>query len=59
MPNVREFETLTKALAAALLRLGVGTAVFESSELALIVKYKLRCRRQADGSVAVILEPNS
>jgi len=59
MPNPQEYETLTKALAAALFRLGVGTAVFEPSELALPEKYKLRCRRQADGSVAVILEPTS
>lgn len=57
MPNLHEYETLTKALAAALFRLGVGTAVFEPSELTLPEKYKLRCRRQADGSVAVILEP--
>jgi hypothetical protein len=57
MPNLHEYETLTKASAAALFRLGVGTAVFEPSELALPEKYKLRCRRQADGSVAVILEP--
>jgi hypothetical protein len=59
MPNVQEYETLTRALTAALLRMGVGTAVFEPSELALPVKYKLRCRRQSDGSVAVILEPAS
>ena len=55
MPNVQEYETLTKALAAALFRLGVGTAVFEPGELT--IAYKLRCRRQADGSLAVILEP--
>lgn len=59
MPNVQEYETLAKALAAALFRLGVGTAVFEPSELAMPQKYKLRCRRQADGSVAVILEQAS
>ena len=59
MSNVEKYETLTRALAAALFRLGVGTAVFEPSELALPEKYKLHCRRQADGSVAVILEPNS
>ena len=59
MPNVQEYETLTKALAAALFRLGVGTAVFEPSELALPEKYSLLCRRQADGSVAVILEQAS
>ena len=56
MLNVQEYETLTKALAAALFRLGVGTAVFEPSEMALPEKYRLRCRRQADGSVAVILD---
>lgn len=56
MPTVQEYEALTKALAAALFRLGVGAAVFEPNELALPEKYKLRCRRQADGSLAVILE---
>jgi hypothetical protein len=35
MSNVEKYETLTKALAAALFRLGVGTAVFEPRELAL------------------------
>ena len=59
MSNAQEYETLAKALAAALFRLGVGTAVFERSELALPEKYSLRCRRQADGSVAVILEEAS
>lgn len=57
MPKVQEIETLTKVLIAALFRLGVGTAVFEPSEMALPIKYNLRCRRQSDGSVAVILEP--
>jgi len=57
MPNVENHETLTKVLVAALFRLGVGTAVFEPSEITLPEKYTLRCRRQADGSVAVILEP--
>jgi hypothetical protein len=57
MSNVQEYETLTKALVAALFRLGVGTAVFEPSELELPENYRVRCRRQADGSVAVILEP--
>jgi hypothetical protein len=57
MSNAQKYETLTKALAAALFRLRVGTAVFEPSEMALPEKYSLRCRRQADGSVAVILEP--
>lgn len=56
MSNVQQYETLTKALAAALLRLGVGTAVFEPEEL--IIPYKLRWRRQSDGSLAVILEPS-
>jgi hypothetical protein len=59
MSNAQKYETLTKALAAALFRLGVGTAVFEQSEMALPEKYSLRCRRQADGSVAVILESTS
>ena len=59
MSNVEKYAALTRALAASLLRLGVGTAVFDPSELALPEKYKLRCRRQADGSVAVILEPTS
>jgi hypothetical protein len=57
MTKVEEFETLAKALAASLFRLGVGTAVFEPRELALNERYNLRCRRQADGSVAVTLEP--
>ena len=56
MSNAQKYETVTKALAAALLRLGVGTVVLEPSQLTLPEKYKLRCRRQADGSVAVILE---
>jgi hypothetical protein len=56
MSNTRKCDTLTVALTAALLRLGVGTAVFQPTELATSVKYRLRCRRQADGSVAVILE---
>jgi len=59
MSNVQKYEMLTKALAAALFRLGVGTAVFEPSEMALPEKYRLRCRHQADGSVAVILEQAS
>jgi hypothetical protein len=59
MSNVQKYPTLIKALAAALFRLGVGTTVFEPSELALPEKYSLRCRRQADGSVAVILEQAS
>jgi hypothetical protein len=59
MSNVQKCEMLTKALAAALFRPGVGTAVFEPSELALPEKYSLRCRRQADGSVGVILEQAS
>jgi hypothetical protein len=59
MSNAQKYETLTKALAAALFRLGVGTAVFEPSEMVLPEKYSLRCRCQADGSVAVILEPTS
>lgn len=57
MSHAQKYEMLTKALAAALFRLGVGTAVFEPSEMALPEKYSLRCRRQADGSLAVILEP--
>jgi hypothetical protein len=56
MSNTEKSETLSKALVAALLRLGVATAVFEPSELALPEPYSLRCRHQADGSVAVILE---
>jgi hypothetical protein len=59
MSNAQKYETLTKALAAALFRLGVGTAVFEPREMALPEKYSLRCRRQADGSIAVILEPTT
>ena len=59
MSNVEKYATLTRALAAALFRLGVGTAVFDPSELAMSQKYSLRCRRQADGSVAVILEQAS
>jgi hypothetical protein len=57
MSNAQKYEMLTKALAAALFRLGFGTAVFEPHELAVREKYSLRCRRQADGSLAVILEP--
>jgi hypothetical protein len=57
MSNTQKYETVTRVLAAALFRLGVGTAVFEPSEMSLPETYKLRCRRQADGSVAVILEP--
>ena len=56
MSNAKKYETLTRVLAAALFRLGVGTAVFEPSELAAPAKYGLRCRHQADGSVAVTLE---
>jgi len=56
MSKMQECETLMAALTAALFRLGVGTAVFEPSELAPSERYVLRCRRQADGSVAVILE---
>jgi hypothetical protein len=56
MSNAQKSETLSKALVAALLRLGVGTAVFEPSELASPESYRLFCRHQADGSVAVILE---
>ena len=54
MSNVERYETLTKALVAALFRLGVGTAVFDPSELAMSQKYSLRCRCQADGSIAVM-----
>ena len=54
--TAQEYETLTVTLTAELFRLGVGTAVFEPTELASSEKYKLRCRRQADGSVAIILE---
>jgi hypothetical protein len=56
MSNVEKYETLTRSLTAALFRLGVGTAVFDPSELALSQKCNLRCRCQLDGSVAVILE---
>ena len=59
MSSVEKNETLGRALTAALFRLGVGTAVFEPSEMDLPVEYNLRCRHQADGSVAVILEPTS
>lgn len=59
MSNAQKCETLIAALTAALLRLGVGTAVFEPNELTPSSKYRLRCRRQLDGSVAVILEPLS
>ena len=59
MSSAQKSETLGKALAAALFRLGVGTAVFEPSELALPGEYNLRCRQQADGSVAVSLEERS
>jgi len=54
MSDRKKIESLSQALTAALLRLGVGTAVFDSSEL--VVPFKLRCRRQADGSLAVSLE---
>ena len=50
---------LNAALVAAVIRLGVGTAVFEPAELMLTMKYTVRCRRQADGSVAVILEESA
>jgi len=56
MSEAQKRETLTKALGAALVRLGVGTAVFEPDELAATEGYKLRCRHQIDGSVAVILD---
>jgi len=59
MTNTRklETETIARALVAAMLRLGVGTAVFQPIELAK--PYKVRCRNQADGSIAVIVEePN-
>ena len=59
MSNVEKYETLTRSLTAALFRLGVGTAVFDPSELTMSQKHSLRCRRQADGSVAVILEQAS
>jgi hypothetical protein len=55
MSNPHTYETLTKALAAAPFRLGVSTAVVNA--LARPRNTNLRCRRQADGSVAVILEP--
>jgi len=57
MSNVENNKVLSRALTAALLRLGVGTAVSGPREMAVPEKYSLRCRRQADGSVAVILEP--
>ncbi len=53
MSTTQKMEMLGKALAAALFRLGVGTAVFEPVELT--ISDKLRCRSQADGSIAVIL----
>ncbi len=53
MSTTQKMEMLGKPLAAALFRLGVGTAAFEPVELT--VPYKLRCRGQADGSIAVIL----
>jgi hypothetical protein len=57
MSEAQKCETLTRALTAALFRLGVVTAVFEPTELEPPEKYKLRCRSHADGSVAVILDP--
>jgi|NGEPerStandDraft_6_1074524.scaffolds.fasta_scaffold150377_1 hypothetical protein len=59
MSNVEKYAALTRALAASLLRLGVGTAVFDPSEVAMSQEYSLRCRCQADGSVAVILDQAS
>jgi hypothetical protein len=59
MSKAEKYETLTRSLTAALYRLGVGTAVFDRSELALSREYSLRCRRQLDGSVAVILDQAS
>jgi hypothetical protein len=59
MSNVEKYAALTRALAASLLRLGVGTAVFDPSEVAISQEYSLRCRCQADGSVAVILDQAS
>jgi hypothetical protein len=56
MPKASTPETLAIVLAAALLRFGVGTAVFESSELDRARTYSLRCRLQANGSIAVSLE---
>ncbi len=56
MSDDQKYELLSRGLRAALFRLGVGTAVFEPQELAATDKYNLRCRQQADGSVAVILE---
>jgi hypothetical protein len=56
MTAPQQMDTLSRALTAALLRLGVGTAVFEPRELASPDSYRLRCRHQADGSVAVILD---
>jgi len=56
MSDAQKCELLTRGLRAALFRLGVGTAVFEPHELNATEKYQLRCRQQADGSVAVILE---
>jgi hypothetical protein len=59
MSKAEKYETLTRSLTAALFRLGVGTAVFDPSELAMSQKCSLRCRRQLDGSVAVILDQAS
>jgi hypothetical protein len=59
MSKSEKYATLTRALTVALLRLDVGTAVFEPSELAMSQEYSLRCRCQADGSVAVILDQAS
>jgi hypothetical protein len=56
MSNTQKTEILSKALAAALFRLGVGTAVFVPFEL---LPYTLLCRNQADGSIAVILMEKS
>jgi len=56
MSEAQKSETLARALRAALVHLGVGTAVFEPDELAAAEEYKLRCRHQIDGSVAVILD---
>ena len=59
MSDQRKYDTLATALTAALFRLGVGTAVFPQSEIEPAEKCKLRCRRQSDGSVAVIVEPTT
>lgn len=59
MSEAVKCELLGRALRAALFRLAVGTAVFEPNELAATEKYRVRCRQQADGSIAVILEESS